>query len=229
MADSNGITDDKQSKAFDIEVVCDSLHKCIQDKNAIDLDQYLIGFTELLRFFNLLGAVFIFVAKDVESKINILRQYYKESETGLNYRTVQKMIEYEKSNNLLNEKNYNEKRPSGARTLLRLHRALEFVSHFMLEVSRLEDDKGTSDVARDCYKRTLAKYHPWVIRKSASLAMYTLPYRHQLVERAYCGAVPDTETRCSITDSMSRLALLTEEVFNATQKFYDEHDLLDLP
>lgn len=165
------------------------------------------------------------MAKDVESKINILDTYTKESEYGVNYRTVQRMIEYEKSTNMVSD----SKRPSGSRTLLRLHRALEFVSHFMLEVSRLDDHNGTADVARECYKKTLAKYHPWYIRKSASLAMYTLPYRHQLVERAYSGSVPDFETTTSVSESMNRLAQLAEEVFNATQKLYDEHNLLDLP
>ena len=179
------------------------------------------------RFFHLLGAVFTFVAKDVESKINILKDYSKCKEIGVHYRTVQKMIEYEKTNNLL-EMDIS-KRPSGTRTLLRLHRALEFVSQFMLEVSRLEDDKGTADVARECYKKTLAKYHPWYIKKSASIAMYTLPYRYQLVERAYCGSVPSTETRVTVSDGMNRLALVAEEVFNATQKLYDEHELLELP
>jgi hypothetical protein len=225
---SNDRSDDSNRRmAFDIEIVCQSLQKCIEDKNAIDLDHYLNGFNELLRFFHLLGAVFTFVANDVQSKINILDKYSKCSEIGIHYKTVQKMIDYEKSNNLL-ELDLN-KRPSGSRTLLRLHRALEFVSHFMLELSRLEDDKGTATVARDCYKKTLAIYHPWYIKKSASLAMYTMPYRHQLVERAYCGNVPDNETQDSVLESMSRLAVVAEEVFNATQKLYDEHQLLELP
>ncbi|CAG2105717.1 unnamed protein product [Medioppia subpectinata] len=109
------------AKAFDIEVVCDSLQRCIQDKNAIDLDHYLRAFNELLRyyslrlaksweglrgtgvdgsgvgveFFNLLGAVFIFVAKDVKEKIQILEKYTKECDCGPHYGTLQKMIEYE--------------------------------------------------------------------------------------------------------------------------------------
>jgi hypothetical protein len=99
----------------------------------------------------------------------------------------------------------------------------------MQEVSRLDDDNGTAEVARDCYKKTLAKYHPWYIRKSASIAMYTLPYRRQLIERAYCGSIPAYETPNSISDSMNRLAQLADEVFNAIQKLYDEHELLDLP
>jgi hypothetical protein len=179
----------------------------------------------MFRFFHLLGAVFVFVANDVESKITILESYSKESEHGVYYRTIQTMIQFEKSKNILTD----TKRPSGSRTLLRLHRALEFVSHFMQEVSRLDDDNGTAEVARDCYKRTLAKYHPWYIRKSASLAMYALPYRRQLIERAYSGSIPNYETQKSISDSMNRLAQLADEVFNATHKLFDEHELLDVP
>ncbi len=53
MADStktNDITADDRMKAFDIEAVCDALEKCISDKNAIDLELYLQGFNELLRY-----------------------------------------------------------------------------------------------------------------------------------------------------------------------------------
>ncbi|XP_054164619.1 ceramide-1-phosphate transfer protein-like [Oppia nitens] len=225
--DKTGETSGDIKKSFDIELVCEALQRCIEDKNAIDLTHYLRGFTELLRFFNLLGKVFVFVANDVESKINILDVYLKESENGHQYQTLQSMIAYEKTSNLL--KIDISKRPSGARTLLRLHRALEFVAQFMLEVSRLDDDKGTAEVARLCYKRTLAKYHPWVIKQSASLAMYTLPYRYQLVQRAYGGTVPSSMSSVTISDSMNRLAVIADEVFHATEKLFDEHDLLDLP
>lgn len=173
-----------------------------------------------------MGAVFVFVAKDVDSKITILESYTKHDEYGVEYKTVQTMIAYEKSNNLLHD----SKRPSGSRTLLRLHRALEFVSHFMGSVSHLEDHHSTASVARDSYKRTLAKFHPWYIQKSASLAMYTLPYRRQLVERAFGGDIPDTHSDSNfVSESMNRLARLSEDVFNATQKLYDENNLLDLP
>jgi len=50
LSQSNGTTADVQVKAFDIEAVCEALEKCISDKNAIDLNFYLQGFNELLRF-----------------------------------------------------------------------------------------------------------------------------------------------------------------------------------
>jgi hypothetical protein len=54
---SNGITADNHKKVFDIEAVCDSLEKCITDKNAIDLDLYLRGFNELLRFLSIIFVI----------------------------------------------------------------------------------------------------------------------------------------------------------------------------
>lgn len=70
------------------------------------------------------------MAKDVDSKIAILDKYYKEENNEDQYKTLQSMIEYEKQKNILKD----DKRPSGARTLLRLHRALEFIALFMAQV-----------------------------------------------------------------------------------------------
>lgn len=65
-----------------------------------------------------MGAVFGFVSKDLKSKIDILIDLQKQNES--NFKTVKKMMEYEKNNNLLYKNGYT----SGSRTLLRLHRAL---------------------------------------------------------------------------------------------------------
>ena len=42
--------DRNANKTFDINVVCDAFDKCIRDKNSIELDHYLIGFQELLKY-----------------------------------------------------------------------------------------------------------------------------------------------------------------------------------
>ncbi|RWS05329.1 Glycolipid transfer protein domain-containing protein 1-like protein, partial [Dinothrombium tinctorium] len=173
-------------KRFDIEVVCNALCNYNCNKNALFLDEYLIAYKELQsnesndrRFFELLGPVFAFVAKDVENKIEILRGYRNDSQISHHYDSVQSMIDYETANNLLKD----SKRPSGSRTLLRLHRALEFIALFMLELSKLENNAATGSIARECYKKSLSKYHPWYIQKTASVAMYTLPSRQDLITR----------------------------------------------
>ncbi|XP_015794773.1 ceramide-1-phosphate transfer protein [Tetranychus urticae] len=208
---------------FDVVKVCDCLKKYNEDVSALSLDLYIEAYKELQKFFNCLGTVFSFVTSDVESKINILECYRNDQNCGADYKTLQSMIEYEAKNNLLKS----EDRPSGARTLLRLHRALEFISKFILEVSKLEDLAATGPAARSAYQSTLAKYHPWVIRKTASLAMYGLPNREQLIIRAF-GGEPGGN-KALYTQTMINLAELSETAYNITNKLYEDNNLLDLP
>lgn len=111
--------------------------------------------------------------------------------------------------------------------MLRLHRALEFISKFILEVSKLDDLAATGPAARSAYQATLAKYHPWVIRKTASLAMYGLPNREQLIIRAFGGEPGGNKALYSQT--MISLAELSETAYNITNKLYEDNNLLDLP
>lgn len=170
------------------------------------------------------GTLFSFVTKDVLSKINILQAYLQDDMDGLNYKSVQSMIDFEKRSDRLTDL----KRPSGSRTLLRLHRALEFISQFLHEVTKISDDSSTVNAARTAYSQTLAKYHPWLIRKSVNIATFALPYRKNLIEQVYGGIYPTGGPK-EVNENISYLAHITDQVFNATQKLYEEHDLLELP
>lgn len=64
-----------------------------------------------------MGSVFGFISKDVKEKMDILYELIKDSK---DFTTVKGMIEYEKTNKLLEKKGH----VSGSRTLLRLHRGL---------------------------------------------------------------------------------------------------------
>ncbi|OTF76675.1 hypothetical protein BLA29_001351 [Euroglyphus maynei] len=97
-----------------------------------------------------------------------------------------------------------------------------------MEVTKLDDDASTVSAARFAYNQTLAKYHPWYVRKSVQIATISLPYRRNLVERVYGGHYPIGGTK-KVNDNMSYIANITEQVFKATQKIYEEHELLDLP
>lgn len=130
------------------------------------------------------------------------------------------MIKFETDKNLLND----QSRPSGSRTLLRLHRALEFISTFLQDVTKLNDTDSTVNSARNSYNQTLAKHHPWYIRKSVTIATIALPYRKNLIERVYGGRYPS-----GVNDDMAHLARITELVYKNTQNLYQEHDLLNLP
>lgn len=58
--------------------------------------------------------------------------------------------------------------------------------------------------------------------------MWTLPVRSELVRRVFDSNVIVKMSREQINESMLRIAKLTEQAFNSTQRLYEENDLLDL-
>jgi len=219
--------EDGRPSSFNPMVICQALESCLTELG-ITIDDYLTAYRELNKFFHMLGKVFSFVASDVDNKIEILTSYRADPEIGSKYETFESMIEYEEANNLLRD----AKRPSGSRTALRLHRALHFFYAFMRELSTLDDGSGTGSVANECYKKTLAHHHPWYVRKTASLAMYALPTRQQLIATAFTansqiGDGDKLDEEASAT--MSQLALKSETVYSAVQALYEKQNLLDLP
>lgn len=53
----------------------------------------------------------------------------------------------------------------------------------MKRVGELKPEDKTNVVGQEVYNVTLAKYHPWLIRKGAIIAMYVLPTRDVLFHR----------------------------------------------
>lgn len=167
----------------------------------------------------------MFVTSDLENKIGLVEGYRNTEKGGCNpaYLTIQSAIEYETKEKLLRD----SKRPSGARTILRLHRALEFLSALMLNLSKLEEDSETVPAAREAYSDTLAKHHPWTIRTIASFAMRTLPHKKLLVENVL--GKEYTLNQTTTNAKMLDLANVTENLFKVVDKYYEENDLKDLP
>lgn len=126
-----------------------------------------------------MGVVFGFVSKDLRLKMDILYEFLNKQEFAIHFETVKKMIEYEKKNDLLLKKGYT----SGSRTLLRLHRGLDFIRVFLKNVSELEDTANTSGVCRAAYDQTLSHHHTFIIRSGARLAMHTMPTREELLKK----------------------------------------------
>jgi hypothetical protein len=172
------------------------------------------------RFFELLGSVFGFVVSDVKSKMGILTIHLK-SDLSKEYKTVQKMIEYEIANELTTGKVNGQ--ANGSRTLLRLHRAFQFFIVFMQQVADAEDNDKLSGLAADSYKNTLANYHPWMIRQAANLAMYALPTRKSLV-----GKMQKYDHDKSI-EILREVIPAAQSVYDVTQKIYEEKNILNLP
>merc|ERR1712215_435966 len=88
------------------------------------LQGYIAGNKEVYKFLALLGSVFGWVGSDVYAKITTLEKYLA-GDNKEHYQTIKSMIDYEVKNDLIKTKKRDD--PSGSRTLLRLHRALEFI------------------------------------------------------------------------------------------------------
>ena len=158
------------------------------------------------------------MTSDVVEKIGILREYRKSPESA-NYETFEKMIQYEVQHKITN----NKKKASGSRTLLRLHRALEFTSRLMHDLKAAEEHEKMSHITKEAYDDTLAKHHPWLIRKGVHVAVYTLPTRKQFLEK-----VKHSEPVQAI-ELLGRTADLQQRIFNVTEAIYTREELHELP
>ena len=117
----------------------------------------------------------------------------------------------------------NKKKASGSRTLLRLHRALEFIAALLLKIKETDNSKKFSNEAQKAYEATLAQHHPWLVKKGVGIAMMTLPSRSDLLKKLNLDDTPE---------KMGQLGELVEElnkIYGITQKLYEKDNLLDLP
>lgn len=194
----------------------------------------------IFRFFQLMGSVFGFVSSDVKSKIEILEAHRKK-DNAEQFETFAKMLEFETSSDLLQKNDY----VSGSRTLLRLHRGLgkkcifsfvscvtnnnfllcvilAFIREFLLKLSEIESHEKTSGICKVAYNETLAQYHPWIVRKGASIAMYALPTREQLLNKV----CQDVERSISILPDVLEISKM---VYDRTEQLYTDFGLHTLP
>lgn len=74
----------------------------------------------------------------------------------------------------------------------------------------------------ESYNETLAKFHPFLIRKAASFAMYALPLRDQLLNKV-C-----SDVQTSI-DALPEMLQITNAVYDRIDALYVEFDLHGLP
>ncbi|XP_055387560.1 ceramide-1-phosphate transfer protein [Condylostylus longicornis] len=206
------------SENFDVEKVSDALEQSLKDDDDVYLDNYLEAYKEYNKFFQSLGSVFNFVSSDVITKIAVLEDFRYNDDNSELFASIKLMLDYEKSNEMFKNSRY----VSGSRTLLRLHRGLEFILEFLMQLSKLSPSDKTSAVCQAAYNDTLAKHHPWVIRKAAVLAMYTLPVQQDLLNKV-C-----TDVEKSITN-LPKMLRLTKVVYDRTHNLYTQFDLHGLP
>ena len=143
------------------------------------------------------------------------------SDLAEHYRTVESMTSYEVENKLTQGKVNGI--ANGSRTLLRLHRALDFIIAFLVNVCRCKDDESLSTPAVEAYNNTLANYHGWLIRKAATLALYTLGNRTSILS-----AMP-RYSRDETLDYIGQLIKSAQAVYDHVQTVYTDKGILDLP
>lgn len=95
----------------------------------------------------------------------------------------------------------------------------------MKKVGNLSDEDNTGAVCREAYDNTLSKHHPFVIRKGAQIAMYTLPTRGNLLKKV-CGGEEEIQRNITILPNTLEA---TDAVYNRIEALYTTYDLHSLP
>ncbi|OXB60989.1 hypothetical protein ASZ78_001254 [Callipepla squamata] len=157
--------------------------------------------------------------EDAVAKIQIMESYCG-GERRDEYRTLQSMVRYELSGGLLGPRG----RPdSGCRTVLRLHRALRWLQLFLEGLRTAPRDASTSAVCTDSYNASLAAYHPWIVRKAATVAFRALPSRDAFLGVMNVGGPEEA------VEMLGEALPHIREVYGITQELYEHNRLLDLP
>jgi len=194
--------------------------------SGVSIAEYILGYREVFKFLTLLGKVFSFVAVDVKTKLDLLEKY-NTGEQKEHYQTVKGMIQYEIEENLIKVKKKDD--PSGSRTLLRLHRALEYVVAFLAKLDAIDYNDKCAPISREAYEATLMKHHIWAVQKAAKLAMALLPTKIGLVNKVCPEAEHNTELLKQVESDFQTAIDTMRKVYDETQELYSVNDLLDIP
>ncbi|XP_007943595.1 ceramide-1-phosphate transfer protein [Orycteropus afer afer] len=213
---------DDSETDFNLKVVMVSFKQCLNEKEEILMDHYLSGWRGLVKFLNSLGTIFTFISKDVVAKLQIMEQL-RSSPQGEHYVSLQSMVTYEVSHQLVDLQRRAHHPDSGCRTVLRLHRALHWLQLFLEGLRASPEDARTSTLCTDSYNASLATHHPWVVRQAVTVAFCALPTRKVFLEAMKVG--PPEQAVVMLSEALPFL----ERVYDITQKLYAEHMLLDLP
>lgn len=135
--------------------------------------------------FDNFGRLFSIVTREIDEKTNVLKQYLdlnSKTHNAQSYQQVKSMLDHELSYELvwLDPKKAPCHLNSGSRTFLRLHRALNFVLHIIEGIRTSNENDSMALLVRKAYDKTLAHFHPWMVRQGVYLAIYTLPTRKKV-------------------------------------------------
>lgn len=101
---------------------------------------------------------------------------------------------------------------------------VEFVYQFLNRLQSVADDEKAHNVCKSAYTDTLAKHHPFLIRKGAQVAMFAIPTRGELLKR-----VCHTENTSRAVEKLPEMLQYMYSVYNRTDQLYTLNDLHNLP
>lgn len=206
---------------FNLRTVLVSFKQCLLKEDVL-LEHYLAGWRGLVRFLNSLGSLFSFISKDLVAKLQIMEGLCSGPQQH-HYSSLQSMVAYEVGNQLVDLDRRSRHPDSGCRTVLRLHRALRWLQLFLEGLRTSPEDASTAVLCTDSYNASLAAYHPWIIRRAATVAFCTLPTRKVFLETMNVGSAEEA------VEMLGEALPYIEHVYNVSQKLYADHTLLDLP
>ena len=82
-----------------------------------------------------------------------------------------------------------------------------------------------STLSSTAYNDTLGKYHPWIVRKAAGLAMYSLPIKSVFLQRIDTSADAEQKFKTLLEEISQR----GTPIYKITEDLYTDMKLHDLP
>jgi hypothetical protein len=134
--------------------------------------------------------------------------------------------------------------PRTGRTILRLHRTLEFITLLISDLLDAAPDMTGHTIVADAYSKTLSNHHAWLIRKAAQASFYALPNRSGLVDAIAVEVMPpgqsveDAEKRKKkdpvvvapeVKEAADTVLTSLRATYVTVQKLYTDNKLNELP
>ncbi|CAF3434932.1 unnamed protein product [Rotaria socialis] len=227
--DSPDVRRESSKNRFDLKNVRDAFVNCIQPDNVLLLGEYVRAYEELCIFVCSLGTVFEWATKDLSNKLIVLKEHQRFD--PMNYETIQSMILYEIESGRIQSRDTTlfsqtgKPLQNGSRTLLRLHRALAFLSAFLSEMRNASDDASSATIACNAYSATLAQYHSWPIRYTIIGAIkVAVPNRQELVNKLLTKRTTD-----EINTYADEIVQACNMIERTTQELFKTYNLVKLP
>lgn len=191
------------------------LTKRADHPDEVGTKEFIAAYYEVAKFFNLCGSGFSFVTSDVYEKLERLDKYHKERDGPNGINTLEGMMAWEGKNDCFRSPSTN-----GARHLLRLNRALDFIMKFIKYLIERPKDP-IAKIGWDAYDTSLKPYHGWLIVKAVGLAVKLLPERETLLEKM---KLSHDEAK----ELMPQLVVELDRCHATLHNYYKDNKLLEL-